>query len=170
MMVEIWKDIKGYEGLYQVSNIGRVRSLKRNNTDGKILKQCINKDGYLRVDLSKNNIKSTKRVHRLVAETFIDNAKNLPVINHKDENKTNNKVTNLEFCTHQYNSTYKKINIRKGLAQRKPIVQLKNNIQIKIWDSATSASKELRISRGNIVSVLKGKRKRAGNFEWKYVC
>ena len=87
-MVEIWKDIKGYEGLYQVSNIGRVRSLKRNNTNGKILKQCINKDGYLRVDLSKNNIKSTKRVHRLVAETFIDNDKNLPVINHKDENKT----------------------------------------------------------------------------------
>ena len=63
----------------------------------------------------------------------------------------------------------KKINIRKGLIQRKPIVQLKNNIQIKIWDSATSASKELKISRGNIVSTLKGKRPRAGTFEWKYL-
>lgn len=168
-MIEIWKDIKDYEGLYQVSTMGRVRSLKRNNTGGKILKQCTDKHGYLRVDLSKNSVKNTKRVHRLVAETFIDNDKNLPLINHKDENKKNNKVSNLEFCTCQYNSTYKKINIRKGLIQRKPIVQLKNNIQIKIWDSATSASKELKISRGNIVSTLKGKRPRAGTFEWKYL-
>lgn len=89
---EEWKDIKGYEGLYQISNKGRVRST-RNNI---ILKPIISDKGYYRVDLSKNGNKDRVRIHRLVAQAFIPNPNNYPVINHKDENKSNNCVSNLE--------------------------------------------------------------------------
>lgn len=109
-MDEIWRDIEGYEGKYQVSNLGRIKSLKnRHGYREKILKQLLTHHGYKQVMFcDKNNGKKDKRymVHRLVAEAFIPNPENYPIINHKDENRTNNRVDNLEWCTYKYNSNY----------------------------------------------------------------
>ena len=98
-MTEIWKDIVGYEGLYQVSNLGRVKSVKRN----KILSQKHNWDGYLRIQLWRNNKNKYVSIHRLVAEAFIENPNKKPFINHIDGNKQNNNVDNLEWCTQKEN-------------------------------------------------------------------
>lgn len=118
--LEAWKDIEGYEGLYQVSNRGRVRSLDRveyiNNKvggitrrvrKGKILKPCFDgKKNYVHVNLSVDNESHTVNIHRLVALAFLPNPCNYREINHKDEDKTNNNVDNLEWCDHSYNNTY----------------------------------------------------------------
>lgn len=105
-MDEVWKDIEGYEGLYQVSNTGQVKSLNYNQTgEIKVLKQG-NAKGYKRVGLFKNGKTKQYSVHRLVALAFISNPDDLPMVNHKDEDKTNNNVNNLEWCTHEYNMSY----------------------------------------------------------------
>ena len=101
-MMEEWKEIPGYEGLYEVSNKGNVRNVRRN----KLLRLQKTNNGYIRVVLSKNRIKTGFQVHRLVALTFLPNPDNLPQVNHKDEDKTNNSVENLEWCNHNYNNTY----------------------------------------------------------------
>ena len=98
-MTEIWKDVVGYEGLYEVSSLGRVKSVKRN----KILSQKHNWDGYLRIQLWRNNKNKYVSIHRLVAEAFIENPNTKPFINHIDGNKQNNKVDNLEWCTQKEN-------------------------------------------------------------------
>lgn len=105
-MIEIWKDILGYEGLYQVSNLGNVRSLNyRRSGKTKLLKQGTD-NGYKRVELSKNGKKKKYWVHRLVAISFISNPNNYKEVNHKDEDKSNNNVNNLEWCTREYNNNY----------------------------------------------------------------
>lgn len=104
---QIWKDIEGYEGKYQVSNTGKVRSLNYRRTGKtKMLKQDTNNLGYKLTVLYKNHKSKTYLVHRLVALAFISNPLNLPQVNHIDENKTNNAVWNLEWCTPKYNSNY----------------------------------------------------------------
>ena len=116
-MKEIWRDIKNLENYYQISNLGRVRSITRkaktkilNNNyrtiEGQLISPAKTRDGYLKVTLSKNHKRYYFRVHRLVAEAFIDNPNNYPVVNHKDENKLNNRVDNLEWCTNKYNCNY----------------------------------------------------------------
>jgi hypothetical protein len=113
-MEEIWKDIKGYEGYYQVSNLGRVKSVARviqrkskpYTVKEKILKARPDKDGYKYLVLCVNCKTKTTSIHRLVAQAFIPNPDNLPCINHKDENPANNNVENLEWCTYSYNNTY----------------------------------------------------------------
>lgn len=110
-MEEIWKDIEGYDGIYMVSNLGRVKSLPRscqglNASKEIILKQSEDKDGYLLVGLHKNGKSKTVRVSRIVAKAFIPNPNEYPDVNHKDENNQNNRVDNLEWCTTQYNLTY----------------------------------------------------------------
>lgn len=115
----IWKDIPGFEGLYQVSNDGKVRSLNYNRTGKKqILKQSMDRGGYKMVQLWKNNKKETCKVHRLVAQTFIPNPNNWPQVNHKDENKSNNHISNLEWCTQEYNSNYGTRNERISVAMK----------------------------------------------------
>lgn len=104
---QIWKDIEGYEGLYQVSNTGKVRSLNYRCTGkSKTLKQDTTKFGYNLIVLYKNHKRKVYLVHRLVALVFIPNPLNLPQVNHIDEDKTNNAVWNLEWCTPKYNSNY----------------------------------------------------------------
>lgn len=101
-MMEEWRAVPGYEGLYEVSNKGNVRNVRRN----KLLRLQKTNNGYIRVVLSKNRIKTGFQVHRLVALTFIPNPDNLPCVNHKDEDKINNSVNNLEWCTAKYNNNY----------------------------------------------------------------
>lgn len=115
ILIEEWREIEGYEGLYQVSNIGKVKSLSRIAIDRRgiphyvnerILKQTFDKDGYCLVGLHKDGKIKSGKVHRLVASAFVDNPHNLPEVNHKDENKSNNNVDNLEWCTSKYNINY----------------------------------------------------------------
>ena len=106
-MKELWKDIKGYEGLYKISSYGRVKSLGNDkNRKEKILSSKSNREGYVRVYLFKDGKGKMYRVHRLVAEAFIPHPNNYPIINHKDEDKSNNIVSNLEWCTQEYNINY----------------------------------------------------------------
>lgn len=114
-MEEVWADIQSFEGYYQVSNLGRVRSLPRTvkmhragktydmHHNGRILRQSVRKDGYPLVQIFKDSKYLTCVVHRLVAKAFLDNPLNLPEVNHIDGNKKNNKVNNLEWCTHSRN-------------------------------------------------------------------
>lgn len=126
-MNEIWKDIKGYESLYQVSNLGRVKSLarkviKKNYVSFKkerILKQQTDRYGYKKVILQRNYQIKTFSIHRLVAEAFLENPYNLPQINHKDENKENNCVLNLEYCDSKYNNNYGTRNKRVSETMKK---------------------------------------------------
>lgn len=158
-------------GLYQVSNLGNVRSLNYNKAKKiqHLKKVVINKRGYLAVGLSKNGIFKIKTAHRLVAETFISNPNNLPQVNHIDENKLNNSVTNLEWCTNKYNINYgtrkERISEKKG----RKIIQLdKDDNIIKVWNGTCQASKELKINEGNIWEACNNKRKTAGKYKWKY--
>lgn len=125
--IEIWKPVVGFEGSYEVSNLGRVRSVDRFITNslgrtyfskGVILKWVLDKGGYPMVGLSLHNKYYSRKIHRLVAEAFIENPYNLPSINHKDEDKTNNKVENLEFCTVKYNNNYGNHNLKQSLTRR----------------------------------------------------
>lgn len=125
-MDEVWKDIKGFEGLYQVSNLGNVKRLRHGDykcVQGyhvfpeKLKVLSFDKKGYLQVGLSKNNKQTMRRVHRLVAEAFIPNPNEYPMINHKDENKTNNNVNNLEWCDARYNVIYS-LNRKRAYKER----------------------------------------------------
>lgn len=105
MVEEIWKDVSGFEGLYQVSDLGNVRSLKK-NFEGKILNYYRSRDGYYYYSLRKNNRSYAIAMHRLIAKAFIPNPNSLPQVNHKDENKINNIIENLEWCDRKYNINY----------------------------------------------------------------
>ena len=163
---EIWCSIKGFEGLYEVSDKGRVKSIGYGKE--RILKPGRNKDGYLLVSLYKN-IEKICYVHRLVAQTFIPNPNNLPQVNHKDENKTNNSVQNLEWCDRKYNVNYGTRNQMVSMKLSKPILQFtKSGEFVKEWKSATDVQRNLGYSNQHISSCCKGKLKSAYNFIWKF--
>lgn len=189
--MEEWKDVLGYEGLYQVSSYGRVR-----NRHGKEMSQFYDKDGYKVVVLNHNYKRKYRKVHRLVGIAFIDNPNNYPSINHKDENKNNNNVENLEWCTISYNNNYGERNKAISDKQKgKPRYYAKGennyfwgkhftagkspsarsvakldqegNI-LKIYDCIVSAANDVKCNRSFITMVCQGKRKTAKGYKWKY--
>lgn len=169
MEKEIWKDIEGFEKLYQVSNLGNIKSLIKN----KLLNPIKLKNGYLYVNLYKNGIPKRYYIHRLVAETYIPNPDNLDQINHKNEIKTDNRVENLEWCTIKYNMNYGTLKKRmietktKQCGKKISQYDLRGNY-IKTWDSIHEIERVLKIPHQNIIRCCKGKVKTAGNYIWKY--
>lgn len=153
--MEIWKEIEGYEGLYEVSNLGNVKSL--NKRKGRILKPAKNNKGYLYVNLFKQGKVKKHFVHRLVAKAFIENPDNLPQVNHKDEDKTNNNISNLEFCDCQYNIDY---------SQSKQVLCVETGL---IYTSTNEVERELGFRNQNISSACNGKLKQAYGYTWRYV-
>lgn len=182
-MEEIWKDIEGYEGRYQVSTLGRVRSLDivitqpnpHNGTPmervirGRIIKPHRSR-GYLRVNLSHGKrVISKYSVHRLVATAFLQNPQNLPEVNHKNEIKNDNRVENLEWCSSKYNNNYgtriEKVSITNG----KKVLQIdKNGKTLAVFNSIHEAAKFMGKSFGNIWFCCVGKRNTAYGYRWRY--
>ena len=162
--IEIWRDVIGFENLYLVSNLGNVYSIHSK----KQLKLKDNK-GYYNVTLFKNGKRYYKIVHRLVAEAFIPNPNNFKEINHKDENKINNNVVNLEWCDAKYNLNYGKRRIIASLHIKKPILQcdLDGNV-IKEWCGGIDASKELNIGHKGISRCANGLRNHYKGFKWVF--
>lgn len=151
--------------MYEVSNKGNVRSLCGRHGDNRILKQGIGSKGYTLVSLCDNGKQKTVNVHRLVAEAFIPNPNNYPCINHKDENKTNNAVENLEWCTYQKNNVHGKRLMKSALKRGVPVYCIELN---RIFASATSAERFLGICQSTICACCKGKCKLAGGYHWRY--
>lgn len=188
---EIWKPIIGYEGLYEVSSMGRVRSLDRitsyisrtqegkeytttHTHKGKLMKQHNNHFGYKVIALCINGKYRTCMVHRLVAEAFTPNPNNYPIVNHKDENKQNNCVENLEWCTQQYNINYGSGNIRridtrnqnKSYHYQREVGQYTlDGVLIKKYPSASDTG----YCRESIRDCCNGKQKTAYGYKWGYL-
>lgn len=168
-MQEIWRNIEGYEGLYQISNFGRVKSLRFGKE--KIMKErTIN--CYFAVNLHKDGKKKSYLVHRLVASAFLPNPNNLPQVNHIDEVKTNNRVDNLEWCSAKYNVNY-------GFRMQRFIESNTNNPKIskkvlcietgKIYPSVRQVERELGFYQTNISAACRGKYKTSYGFHWRYI-
>ena len=195
MKEEIWKDIKGYKGLYQVSSFGRVKSFKT-NLNGKILKQRTNPNGYKSVNLSLNGKVKLKVIHRLVMETFKEeklNFKYMPnedisiinldklIINHIDGNKENNNITNLEWCTYSYNinealrlglrkrDNYRRGKIGKNCPNSLSVNQYDINGKfIRKWDSIMDVKRFYNKSVSHISDCCKNKRRTCLGYIWRY--
>lgn len=183
MMEETWKDIENYPN-YQVSNFGRIKSKERyarthiHNKDGMrkvketILKTLHNRRGYLRTTLYNENGRYQCFIHRLVAQAFIPNPNNLPAVNHKDENKLNNCVDNLEWCDNKYNNNYgtrgERISKTKieNCNKAKPVICIELN---KTFSSIMEAQRQLNINNSHISRCCLGKEKTAGGYHWKYL-
>ena len=181
---EVWKDVVGYEGLYKISNYGRIKTLERYYFSGMynsikkhqqemIRKNEKTKNGYFRVALYKNGKTKRYLVHRLVAQHFIPNINNFSQINHKDENKENNYYKNLEWCNNKYNVNYGKRNEKA----RKSIIKIKGrkvnqyDLQgnfIKQYSSINGASRQFNRKGNNIRACCKGNQKTAYGYKWKY--
>ena len=178
---EVWKPIPNYEGFYEVSNTGKVRSVYRYR---RVLKPMISNTGYERVDLFKDKDRKQFSVHRLVAMVFVGNPNQKPFVNHKDENKLNNSADNLEWVSHVENCRYgtaivrrtehfdyghRKINNANQIKVcSKPIKQYtKNGSFVREWASASECHRETGIGISEIREVVKGKRKSAGGYVFR---
>ncbi|AWD92331.1 HNH endonuclease domain protein [Enterococcus phage ZXL] len=175
-MKEHWRDIKDYEGLYQVSDLGRVKRCKGSySRSERILKPQFNNHGYLRVHLYKNNKPTHIRVHRLVAEAFIPNLENKPEVNHLDEDKTNNMVSNLEWCTRNENVNHGTRNKRIS----KKLKVISKGTKIKAIDIANGewneycsireCARQLELDSSNIRKCLNGERRHTGGYMFEYL-
>lgn len=164
-MEEIWKDVVGYEGLYEVSDNGKVKSLRKNH----LMTPTITRGyAYLKLRDSQGNDKSFP-VHRLVAIAFIPNPNCYNCVNHKDENKLNNNAYNLEWCTLSYNFNYGTARARQGISQGNPVDQLTiDGLKIATYCSAEIAGKINHLDSSSIHKCCKGKRESAGSYIWRY--
>lgn len=182
-MEEVWKDIPNFEGIYEVSNLGNVRSRtriiecrngQRLTKYGCVIKGNITLNGYRMVDLQKGGKRHMKLVHRLVAIVFIPNPYNFPQVNHKNENKLDNRMTNLEWCTGSYNSTYNNLQERRysagGGRRKRPVEQLtKEGKHIATFQSIKEASLATKCQPTSIIQVCSGKFKTSLGYKWKYL-
>lgn len=178
-MKEEWRDIQGYEGLYQVSNLGRVKSLERMVSFGwshrtiseKILKQFKLNSGYLFVCLKKDGKGKNKTIHRLVAEAFIPNPDNLPQCNHKDENPLNNCLENLEWCDAKYNCNYgtHMEKLKKSLSKsiNKCVIAYKDGVEVMRFNSVNDAGRN-GFDASHISKCCRGIYKKHKGLTWKY--
>lgn len=172
---EEWRPVVGYEGWYEVSNYGRVRSLDRyvNAKNGSaelkkgvLLEQRDNGKGYLRVTLSKNGKVKQPRVHRLVAEAFIPNPDNLPEVNHKNFDKSDNRVENLNWCSHIQNIRYGDTVERMIKSRFKPIDMLLNGVVVNHFNSSEEAAFFIKTTAASIrAAINKGK---GFGYQWRY--
>lgn len=180
-LAELWKDIKGYEGIYQVSNLGRVRSLDKKTYQknkfgkfqhvlhkGRILNIQKQRNGYLTIDLHKNGKFERKTIHKLVADTFIPNINNYKYINHKDSNISNNKANNLEWCTQSYNIKYAYDHGNKIPPNMKKVNQINNGTIINTFISIQEAERRTNIKSANISKCCRKLRNKAGGYQWEY--
>lgn len=162
-MEEIWKDIKGYEGLYCVSNYGRIKSLAKNRYGVKseiILKPFLDKDGYELVCLCHNDKRKYKRVHIIVAEHFIPNPNNLPIVHHKNSIKRCNFIGNLQWSTYQYNNEQ---------GNGKEVLQCTlDGLYVNSFPSIKKASDFTGVGYYGISDCCRGKCKTAGGFRWSF--
>lgn len=179
--MEIWKDIEGYGGTFQVSNLGRVKTFNyRNSGKEKVLKPKKHNKGYLQVQLMKGEQNKMFTIHRLVAQAFLPNPQNLPCVNHKDEDKTNNNVENLEWCDRSYNVRYSMDLHPERIANRKNSPRYgkrmglkvnqynKNGELIKTWDNSRTIQNQTGMSDWSIAECCRGKRHTAYGYIWQY--
>lgn len=175
-MTEIWKAITNYEELYEVSNLGRVKSIERKVNNGfggrkvreRILKNIKDGAGYEHLRLCKDGHGKTFRIHRLVAIAFISNPQKKPEVNHKNGVKTNNFWKNLEWTTPKENSQHAWINgLSNNDHSRKKVAQIKDGIIYQVWDSSAEACRCLGIIATGIANCCHGRAKSAGGFQWK---
>ena len=162
--MEEWRDIKGYEGLYQISNKGRVKSLNYKRTGKEKIRKPGKRRGYFFITLYKKGEKPKSfDIHRLVAEHFLPNPDNLPVVNHKDENKLNNNVENLEWCTFAYNTIY---SVNGGKSRKIQCVETQQ-----IFDSSKDVIDKIFPGRSTSVirDHLRGRTKSAFGFHFKFI-
>lgn len=160
-MVENWKDVVGYEGLYEVSNFGNVRRGNR------LLSPGVGSNGYPLVTLSKNGKTRSTTVHRLVATAFIPNPHGYPFINHRDETRTNNHVDNLEWCTPRYNNVYGNAKLKDAAVKSRPVEQLLSGVVVKRWSSTKEAARAGYWS-GCISECCNKKRLTHKGYEWRW--
>lgn len=168
---ETWKPVQGYEGIYEISNLGRIKSLAREGNNrtlkDRIMKQYIGKQGYKQVRLCKNNHTKLWKVHVLIARAFIENPCDLPIINHKDGNKVNNEIYNLEWSTYSHNNKHA---YDSGLRTMHQIEQRNTDgTLVKEWRCISDASRETGINLSQIWSCCNNKRKQAGGYKWQYI-
>lgn len=170
MQTEIWKPVKGYEGLYEISNFGRVKSLGNDKSrKEKILKPIKDKGGYLYVGLCRDGKGKWFKVHRLVAEAFLPNPEGFEQVNHKDENKSNNCSSNIEWCSHKYNSNYGTRTKRQAAALSKAVEASKfpDFSEICLRFSSTMEAKRNGYDSGSVSKCCRGCFHREGNNRYK---
>ena len=170
---EIWKDIVGYEGIYQINTKGEVRKILKHGY--KRMKDRPQRNGYRKIGLTKNGKQTTYQVHRLVALCFLPNSQGFPCVNHLDEDKTNNCVDNLEWCSHKYNVNYgtrisRMAETQKTAQKCKPVIGINvTNGLIIEYQSTKEAGRQTGISQGNICSCCHGRLKTAGGYKWMFL-
>lgn len=167
---EVWKDIRGFEGSYQVSNKGRIKSVvRKNRLSEKILSPYITKRGYLEVKLCLGGVTFPLSIHRAVAECFIPNPYNLPQVNHKDEDKKNNNADNLEWCTNEYNNMYGTVRERRAFTCSRGVLQKSLDGEI-VGDfkSLSEAVKHTGYTKSSIAKCCRGDAESYKGFIWRY--